>query len=61
MASSYNQIAIKHEHREETAFSCHRGHFQFVKVPFGLDNTPETYQRYIDVVLMGLKGIDSLV
>ena len=61
MASGYHQIAIKPEHKEKTAFSCHRGHFQFIKMPFGLNNAPATYQRCIDVILMGLKGIDCLV
>jgi len=61
MASGYHQIAIKPEHKEKTAFSCHRGHFQFVKMPFGLNNAPATYQRCIDVILMGLKGISCLV
>jgi hypothetical protein len=61
MALGYYQIAIKPDHREKTVFSCHRSHFQFIKMPFGLNNAPATYQRYIDVVLMGLKGIDCLV
>jgi hypothetical protein len=61
MASGYHQIPVKLEHREKTAFSCHQGHFQFVKMPFGLNNAPATYQRYIDIVLMGLKGVDCLV
>ena len=61
MASGYFQIPIRPDHREKTAFSCHRGHFQFIKMPFGLNNAPATYQRCIDVVLMGLKGIDCLV
>jgi hypothetical protein len=61
MASGYFQIAMEPEDKEKTAFSCHKGHFQFVKMPFGLNNAPATYQRCIDVVLMGLKGIDCLV
>jgi hypothetical protein len=61
MASGYHQIAIKQEHKEKTAFSCHRGHFQFIRMPFGLNNAPATYQSCIDVILMGLKGIDCLV
>ena len=61
MASGYHQIAVKTEHREKTAFSCHRGHFQYIKMPFVLNNAPATYQRCIDVVLMGLKGIYCLV
>ena len=40
MASGYHQIAIKPEHNERTAFSCHRDHFQFIKMPFGLNNAP---------------------
>ena len=61
MASGCHQIAIKPEHREKTVFSCHRGHFQYIKMPFGFNNAPATYQRCIEVVLMGLKGIDCLV
>ena len=60
-ASGYHQIFIKTEHREKTAFSCHRGHFQFIKMPFELNNAPATYQRRIDIILMGLKGIDCFV
>lgn len=59
MASRYHQIPIKPEHREKTAFSCHRGHFQIIQMPTGLNNAPATYQRCND--LMGLKGIDCLV
>ena len=60
MVSGYHQIPINLEDREKTPFSCHRGHFQFVKMPFGLNNAPATYQRCIDVILMGVKGIDCL-
>lgn len=61
MASGYHQITIKPEHKEKAAFSCHKGHFLFVKMPFGLNNVPVTYQRFTDEILMGLKGIDCLV
>ena len=61
MASGCHQISVKPEHREKTAFSCHRGHYQFIKMPFGLNNAPATYQRCIDIVLFGLKGTDCLV
>jgi hypothetical protein len=61
MPSGYHQITINPEDREKTVFSCHRGHFQFIKMPFGLNNAPAAYQRCIDIVLMGLKGIDCLV
>jgi len=60
IASGYHQIPIKPEYKEKTAFSCHRGHVQFIKMPLGLNNAPATYQRCIDVIVMGLKGIDCL-
>jgi hypothetical protein len=60
MASGNHQIEIMPEDREKTAFSCYKGHFQFIKMPFGLNNVPATYQRCMNVILMGLKGIDCL-
>jgi hypothetical protein len=60
MASGYHQIEIQEEDREKTAFSCHMGHYQFTKLPFGVNNGPATYQRCMDFILTGLKGIDCL-
>jgi hypothetical protein len=61
MASGYHQVEVEPQSREKTAFSCYKGHYQFIKMPFGLNNAPATYQRCMDVILMGLKGIDCLV
>jgi hypothetical protein len=36
------------------------GHYQFTKLPFGVNNGPATYQRCMDLILTGLKGIDCL-
>ena len=61
VVSGYHQLPMKPEHREKTAFSCHRGHFKFNKLPFGLNNAPATYKQCIDIILIVLKGIDCLV
>jgi hypothetical protein len=61
MASGCHQIEVEPQSREKTAFSCCKDHLQIIKMPFGLNNAPATYQRCIDVILMGLKGIDCLV
>jgi hypothetical protein len=60
MASGYHQIDIQEEDKEKTAFSCHMGHYQFTKLPFGVNNGSATYQRCMDFILTGLKGIDCL-
>jgi len=61
MVLGYHQIAIKTQHKKKMEFSCHKCHFYFVKLPFGLNNAPPSYRRFIDVILMGLKGIDCLL
>ena len=43
--SSYNQIAITLEDQEKTTFTCPYGTFAFRRMPFGLCNTPTTFQR----------------
>ena len=60
MASGYLQIEIAEEDKEKTAFSTPQGHFHFNKMCFGLRNAPATYQRLMDTILMGLRGIDCL-
>ena len=43
--SGYNQIEIALEDQEKTTFTCPFGTFAFRKMPFGLCNAPETFQR----------------
>ena len=51
---AYHVVKINSEHREKTAFSCHKGQFQFKRMPFGLCNAPSTYARLVSKVLEGL-------
>jgi hypothetical protein len=60
MASGYHQIEVQEEDREKTAFSCHMGHYQFMKLLFGVNNGSAIYQRCMDFILIGLQGIDCL-
>ena len=43
--SGYNQIAIALEDQEKTTFTCPYGTFAFKRMPFGLCNAPDTFQR----------------
>ena len=40
----------------KTAFRCHRGLFDFLRLPFGLRNGPSVFQRIMDTVLGDLVG-----
>lgn len=40
---------------QKTAFICHRGLVEFTRLPFGLSNSPASFQRLMDVVLVNAK------
>ncbi|CAN6552090.1 unnamed protein product [Malus baccata var. baccata] len=43
--SGYNQIVIAPDDQEKTTFTCPFGTFAYRRMPFGLCNTPATFQR----------------
>lgn len=50
--SAYWQVPVEETSQEKTAFTVPgRGLFQFTRMPFGLHNSPATWQRLIDNVL----------
>lgn len=51
LAQGFHQIEMSAESIEKTAFSVNNGHFEYVRMPFGLRNAPSTFQRVMDNVL----------
>ena len=56
LLSGYWQIPLDEKSREITAFSTPLGHFEFLRMPFGLRNAPLTFQRMINTLFAGLIG-----
>ncbi len=54
------QIPLLPEHKEKTAFVTPEGLYQFRRLPFGLCNSPSTFMRVVDRVLVGLKWTHCL-
>ncbi|CAC5384128.1 unnamed protein product [Mytilus coruscus] len=44
MFNGYHQIKLDPETKHKTAFTCHEGVFEFNRLPFGLSNSPHTFQ-----------------
>ena len=61
LKSGYWQIAIEDASIPKTAFRCHRGLFEFLRLPFGLRNAPASFQRILDSVLGDLIGKHCLL
>ena len=61
LLNSYWQVELEERARQKTAFCTTEGLFQFRVMPFGLCNTPATFQRLMDLVLAGLQWSHCLV
>lgn len=61
LASGFHQIEMDPEDVKKTAFTVEGGHFEYVRMPFGLKNAPSTFQRVMDNVLKDLQGKVCLV
>lgn len=61
LASGFHQIAVHPQDIPKTAFSVENGHYEFIRMPFGLKNAPATFQRLMDNVLKELQGTICLV
>jgi hypothetical protein len=53
--SGYNKIFVFPEDREKTTFTTPWGTFMYDKMPFGLMNAGETFQRAMDIDFIGEK------
>lgn len=61
LASGFWQQRVREEDRPKTAFATHKGLFQFKCMPFGMANSPASFERLMDVVLNGLQWERCLV
>ena len=52
MKSGYHQVEMEESHKERTAFTVGPlGFYEYQKMPFGLSNSPATYQRLMEECL----------
>ena len=55
--SGFNQVRMRTEDEEKTAFICKYGHYQYQVCPMGLSNAPATFQNLMNHVLRDLINV----
>lgn len=60
-ASGYWQLPVAEQSQELTAFRVGGEIYHFKRLPFGLTNAPATFQRLMNALFAGLKGISLQV
>jgi hypothetical protein len=53
--SGYNQISMMEEDKKKTTSTTPWGTFMYEKIPFGLMNDGETFQRAMNIAFIGEK------
>ena len=59
--SGFWQIAMADQDKEKTAFSTSQGLYHFTVIPFGLANSPLTFEKRVENVLRGLQWGTCLI
>lgn len=56
LASGFYQVEMDPKDVHKTGFNVERGHYEFLRMPMGLKNSPSTFQRVMDNVLQGVEN-----
>ena len=57
MRQAYQQLELADESKKYVVISTHKGLFQYTRLPFGIASAPGMFQRVMENLLKGIKGV----
>lgn len=57
LSNAYLQLPLDPESKQYVTVNTLKGLFQFNRLPFGVASAPAIFQRYMDTLLQGLRGV----
>jgi hypothetical protein len=60
-AYGYYLVPLAEEDRVKTVFSTTAGHYEYLRMPFGLKSAPSTFQRLMNRAFLGMTGSRCVV
>jgi len=57
MSNAYLQLPLDDASKEYLVINTHKGLFQYNRLPFGVASAPSIFQRQMDNLMQGLKGV----
>ena len=57
MSNAYLQLPLSDESKQYVVINTHSGLFQYNRLPFGVSSAPAIFQRSMETLLQGIKGV----
>ena len=57
LSHAYNQLVLDEESRPYLTINTHRGLYRYTRLPFGVASAPAVFQKTMDTILEGMKGV----
>ena len=59
LSQAYLQLPLEDSSKEFVTINTHKGLFRYNRLPFGVASAPAIFQRYMDSLLQGCKGVTA--
>lgn len=56
-----HKLPLSDESKQYVVINTHKGLFQYNRLPFGVSSAPAIFQRFMEALLQGIKGVSVFI